>query len=308
MTDPSTTTNHNRLNCSSSHVVFQFYRATIKDSAPIGTVSLDQFFEAIRNPKPHIRETFAQIKQAELDGDNKLKAELKTRLFSFTPAVMIGKRRAYSEIKSFTGLMPLDFDHVDPAEAIELRDHIFNDYPYIIASWLSPSGSGVRALVNIPICQSPDEYKSYFDGLVHYSFLGKYRNFDHAPKNCVLPLFLSYDPEIAIGDCDVQWDQQYHEAKPAIVRQYKYEANPSQVTRIVESAIGKITSNGHPQLRAASFALGGYVGAGYIDLEDAIDLINELIDSNDYLSAKPSVYKKTAKTMITKGITQPLYL
>jgi len=54
--------------------------------------------------------------------------------------------------------------------------------------------------------------------------------------------------------------------------------------------------------------LGGYVGANYIDYNDAITLINRLIDSQSYLSKKPDVYKKTAKTMIDKGINQPTYI
>jgi len=289
-------------------IMFQYYPATIKDASPLGLVSVDAFFKAIQNPKPEIKEVFNQIKEAEQVGDMERKAQLKTKLFSFTPAVIVGKRRAYAEIKSFTGLMPLDFDHLDPKTAQELKEHLFNDFPYIIASWLSPSKCGVRAFVNIPVCGSTDEYKQYFEGLAYHSDLGKYTNFDHAPKNAVLPLFLSYDPDIYFGDCSCIWDTKYNPPKPPPLVQYKYDANPSRVVQITKSAIDKISTNGHPQLRGAAFALGGYVGAGYIGQTEATELINHLIESNSYLSQKPMVYKATAKTMIEKGINQPLYL
>jgi hypothetical protein len=54
--------------------------------------------------------------------------------------------------------------------------------------------------------------------------------------------------------------------------------------------------------------MGGYVGAGYIDQQHAIDAMQQMIDGNGYLSQKASIYKQTAKEMINKGTTQPTYL
>jgi len=328
----------------SQEIKFQYYKANIKDSKPLGFVTLEQFFLAIQDPKPEIKAVFDQIRQAELDGNMELKASLKTSLFSFTPAVIVNEKRCYENITQFTGLMPLDFDHLSPEDAIELKNHVFNDFPYVIAAWLSASKCGVRALVNIPIVSytdeykmyfeglqhhsawlsaskcgvralvnipivsSTDEYKMYFEGLQHHSDLGKYKNFDIAPKNAVLPLFLSHDPDILFGDCHEIWNKKYSPPKPQPKVQYKYDANPQRVYNIIEGAIDKIISNGHPQLRAASFALGGYVGAGYISFSEAENIITNLIDSNAYLSQKSSVYKKTAMSMIKSGTQKPLYL
>jgi hypothetical protein len=292
----------------SNEIKFQYYKANIKDSKPLGTVNLDQFFSAIQNPRPEIKEVFTKIRQAETDGDMQLKSELKTSLYSFTPAVTIKNKRCYDEINHWTGLMPLDFDKMDATEAVELKEHLFYDFPYIIASWLSASKCGVRALVNIPIVDSIDEFKLYFEGLMQFSDIGKYKNFDQAPKNCVLPLFLSYDPEILYGDTEAVWDRTYKEPQYKAKVQYKYEENPNKVYQIIRAAINKINDNGHPQLRAASYALGGYVAAGYLQYNEAVDLIYNLIDSNAYLSQKSPVYKKTSENMIQSGIKDPLYL
>lgn len=292
----------------SSDISFQYYKATIKDSSVAGTVTLDQFFSSIRNPKPHIKQVFDQMDIAVASGNTELKNQLKTHLFSFTPAVQIAGSRKYDNIQNFTGLMPLDFDKLPDNQAVELKEHLFYDYPFIIASWLSASKRGVRALVNIPIVQTVDEYKAYFEGLQHYSDIGKYINFDTAPKNCVLPLFLSYDPDLLSGDTTVVWERKYKPFIPPPVVQYKYDANPNKVYQHIQTAINKIVDNGHPQLRSAAYALGGFVGAGYISKVEAIDLIKNLIDGNSYLSQKADVYKATAKTMINNGLNKSLYL
>ena len=77
---------------------------------------------------------------------------------------------------------------------------------------------------------------------------------------------------------------------------------------LIQRHIDQICDNGHPQLRKAAYSLGGYVGAGYIDLNRAIDFINDAITHNAYLTQKALTYKKTAKTMINKGLLTPLYL
>jgi len=83
-------------------IQFPYYAADIEKTRPLGMVTIYQFFEAIRNPKPHIIETFELIRQAELDGDMARKAELKVKLYSFTPCVIVKNNRSYADIQSFT--------------------------------------------------------------------------------------------------------------------------------------------------------------------------------------------------------------
>lgn len=285
---------------------FNYYAADIKKSAPLGTIDIYQFFNAIREPKPHIIDVYSKIKQAELNGDLGLKAKLKESLFSFTPCVLVNNRRAYADIQSFTGLMVLDFDHITPKHAIEFKEYLFETYHFIIATWLSASKCGVRAMVNIPVVQTVDEFQALYSGMEQT--MNRYEGFDHAPYNPVLPLFLSHDPDIICGDTDVVWNTKYYPVVSKPIEQYKYNENPTKVEKIIKAAIDKIHDNGHPQLRGAAFALGGYVGAGYIDQDSAVQLINNLIRTNSYLSQKPEVYIRTASEMINKGTSNPLYI
>jgi VirE N-terminal domain len=285
---------------------FNYYPANIKQSKPLGSVTLGRALHSIKFPKENIKETFEQIRIADEAGDIKLKGELKCKLYSFTPCVFVEGNRGYKSIKNFTGLLMLDFDHLETQTAIEFKEALFNEYSFIIAAWLSASKHGVRAVVSIPVCTSTDEFKSYFNAIANE--LSIYNGWDYAPKNCCLPLFLSYDPSLLQRTDYTTWTKKFIQAEPPIVKQYIINDKTSNVEKIIFAALQKISSAGHPILRATSFALGGYVSAGYIDENYSIQMINSMIDSHTYLSQKKEIYKSTAKQMILKGKSKPLYL
>lgn len=287
-------------------ITFNYYDADIKSSIPLGNVTLDYFINAIRNPKIDIKHIFERIRIAEEVGDMATKQQLKSKLYSFTPCVYVQGARKYENIKHWTGLLVLDFDHLEVDYAVEFKSYLFNEYKFIIATWLSASRHGVRALVKIPQAQSVEEFKQYFAAIERH--LNCYNGFDKAPKNCILPLFFSYDAEILYRDNAQTWDEKYIEPIPPPVKQYIINDKTSAVERIIAKKINIIVDSGHPQLRAAAYLLGGYVGGGYIDHSDAVSIIHNLIESNAYLSQKASIYKKTAVQMINKGVNQPTYI
>jgi len=288
-------------------MTFNYYPADITKSKPLGTISLDRFIRAIQYPRPEIKSIFEQIRIAEKNKDMKAKADLKTKLYSFTPAVLVNGTRKYKNIVSFTGLLPLDFDHLDFAIAPEFKEYLFETYPWIIAAWLSPSKHGVRALAKITPPESVEEYKHYFAAIEEE--LEQYNGFDTATKNCILPMFLSHDPDLLHRSKHTTWQRKKIPfIPPPRPKQYIITEKTPAIGKIISRKINRIVDNGHPQLRAAAYLLGGYVGAGHIEEQDAIDLITALIDTNFYLSQKPDVYKRTAKEMIIKGQSEPTYL
>lgn len=262
-------------------------------------LSIGQFIQSIRQPKPHIVKIFEELRSA----DEQRKAELKTKLFSFTPAVIVTEKRAYKYIDSFTGLLPLDFDKID--NSLEFKQYLFDEYKFIVACWLSSSKRGVRALVRIPVVNTVDEFKLFFSGLAFY-YMDAYNGFDHATQNPVLPMFQSYDPEILYRENAETWDRIYIKPEPQKREQFKSSQSAEIIVKKITKAVDKISGNGHPQLRAAAYTLGGYVGSGAISYQEAENLMIYLIHSNEYLSIKPSVYIRTAKEMINKGTLQPL--
>lgn len=284
---------------------FNFYPADIKQSKPLGIVRLGYVLNAIKQPKNDIKYIFEQIRLAEEQGDMAKKNELKTKLYSFTPCVQVKQRRKYDDIQSFTGLMVLDFDHLEINHASELKQYLFNQYQFIYATWLSASRHGVRAIINIPICKSVDEFKERFAAIE--KLMGDYIGFDKAPKNCILPMFISYDDKILIRQNPQRYDEKIKNIVPPPVVQYFINDKSSSVEKIIAKKIDAIVDNGHPQLRAAAYLLGGYCGAGYIQTDYAINMIHKMIDCNQYLSQKSPIYKKTAIEMINSGMNQPTY-
>ena len=298
---------------------FQYYTANIKQTTAIGWLSLNMFIQSIKQPKPEICELMLKIQAATLVGDMKLKAQLKTQLFAFTPCVNISQRRRLVDITSFTGLMVLDFDKID--NAAEFKEYLFEQYNFIIAAWISPSKKGVKALVRIPaidvipsdISIAVATFKSFFWGI--YYEMSQYYGFDSTSQNCVLPLFMSWDADILYRNDATEWNIQDVDPKlkyrPAPVEAYKYDYTKKDryyqwSLNNTEKAVNNIVSDGHPQLRAAAFALGGYVGAGYVSRSEAIMFINQLIVQNGYLSKGVKGYQRTAETMIDGGMRKPL--
>ena len=249
-------------------ITFNYYEADIKRSTPLGSVTLEYLINAIRTPKKDIRNVFEEIRIAEENKDMAKKQALKSKLYSFTPCVYVNGPRKYSNIQHWTGLLVLDFDHLASDVAVEFKEYLFNEYKYIITAWLSASRHGVRALVKIPICTSVDEFKQYYAGIERH--LNCYNGFDTAPKNCILPMFISYDADILHRNDAQTWSTKHIEIVRPAVKQYIVDDKTSVIEKIIAKRINTITDTGHIILRATSYLLGGYVGANYIDYNDAI--------------------------------------
>ena len=293
-------------------ILFQYYGSDIRNTTPLGCVSLDYWIQSMVNPKPEFKDIFEKIQIASLSNNKAEKDELKRHLYFFTPAVLVNSKRRYSDINRFTGLLTVDFDGLEIDYAKEFKEALFKEYKFIICSWLSASKKGVRALIKIPISKNVNEFKSYYNAIREE--LSIYNGFDVATQNAVLPMFMSYDTEILFRNDYTEWNKKYTAPEPLKIQQYFVNESNSNIDKIVISGVNKITSNGHPQLRAVAFALGGYISAGYITESNAIQLIENCINNNVYLNRRHNglqmaeVYKTTAKTMILNGQFKPLFI
>lgn len=294
-------------------IYFQYYPAHVNSNRPTGTVSLEEFIESIRNPSQKIIDVFSQISAAAAEGDMKLKDDLKqNNLFYFTPCVYIhnGYPRKYLYIGFFTGLAVMDFDKLDNAPA--LKKFIFDNYKFVICAYLSPSKKGVKFLVKIPVATTVDEFKSFYYGLG--LVFEKFKGWDGTAQNAVLPLFLSYDPDILYrndADTFTTQGQKLNAFKATETAAITIETDDSKKGQVLEKcrkAFEIITDNGHPQVRAAGVALGGYVASGYITHIEAEQFIEQCIRSTPYLQKGIPGYITTARTAIQKGTSSQLFL
>lgn len=292
-------------------VSFQFFAAKIWEAQPLGELTLRQFLDVHKNPKTKTVEVIEQIKEAAKHNDLKLKDSLKqNNLYSFVPSVILDSNgRAYSNIKYFNPVMVCEFDKIDHVK--ELKEQLFNNLKCVVAAWISPSGRGLKLLIRIKKPTSIDNYKEYYCGLAYY--LSQYEGFDSANFNCCLPLFLSYDRDILIREDAEEWTQRG--GKINAFQKYICEVEPNEkitekntakVVSKITFLMNKIVDNGHTQLLSISTLLGGFCGFNLISLEDAEDLICELIENNDYMRKNIKGYCKTAKDMIRRGILSPI--
>lgn len=292
----------------------QFYPASVYETIPIGTCSLNEMLQAIKNPKPEILELFKKIEQASKEGNKKLKDQLKTKLYYFSPCVFTdGKGRKYENIINFTGLLILDFDNLTEELAKELKQFLFDEYKFVIASFLSSSKKGVKVIVRIPVVNSIEEFKSLFYGLsVKMQWI---KGFDGSSQNCLLPNYLTYDYDILIREDAVDFTELgYKEDEFKIVEgvciedlEGVTEEDRCEIYRQVSNMLNTITDNGHFILRSSALLLGGFC-PHYLEFEDARNFILSEIDKHPYLSVKPNTYKKTAIDMIQRGSMAPLLL
>ena len=301
-------------------IKFPYYSGNIKFKECLGLVDLDYFIQSIKNPRPEFSELFEAIKIASKEKNTKLKRSLKQKLYSFTPSVIIpySKGRSYFYVKEYTGLMQIDFDGIETIEkAIELKSHVFNSYKQIVCSFLSPSGAGVKCLMRIKKPVDLEQYKAIHKAMENE--LEQYGYLDTATRNAVLPMFLSRDKDILYRDfykCEIWSKVDY--SKPKYIRLNEHpptsiikNSNNSdlfdKVVRIIKNRFSAILNNGHTQVRSTSLVLGSRVSAGYIDKQDAENLIKNCILSNNYLQKNINGYLKTAYWGIEQGMKSPKY-
>lgn len=295
-------------------IVFPYFPSRVNAVVPLGLVSLQQFLDSHRDPKPKIVKVFESIREATEAGDEELKAELKqNNLYYFTPTVQL-EYRNYESIQAFNPLMVAEYDKVGESRANRLKKAIFERFSSCVCAYLSPSRVGVKFLFRIPTVKTVEEYKEYFYGLAYY--LSQVDGFDEINANPTQPLFISYDTDILIRPQDEVEEWKVRGYKPNSFRMYdgelkEVQASEEERARVfsnIQKAIEKIEDNGHFQVRAAATSIGGYVAAGYVSFEEAEEYIHELIEQNEYLSKGTKGYQRTASEMMQRGMNSPLYL
>lgn len=302
-------------------IMFNYFSGNIKFTRPLGTITLEKFIDAHKNPKRRTSELIKKVQEASEAGDLAAKRAAKHQLFSFVPAALfkLGVGRKYENIETYTGLMQLDFDGIeDYNKAVDLKQYLFTTYQCVVCTYLSPSCKGVKALIRITKPESKEHYHAIYKTVeAEFEQLGY---FDTATKNIVLPLFLSIDSNIYYRDFSeaVPWDQEDwtkpqrnvstpppNFTSPSSKYQNAEEYYKDKTYKLFEKKIFQIDGNGHPQVRSACLVLGSRAGAGYITRAEAEQLAEYCISINGYLNKNTEGYIKTAMWCIGEGYKDP---
>ncbi len=297
---------------------FSLFRGT--NPKTIGTINLSQLVNEIKEPDSvtlralnNIRSLTKELK--DLDNDNELfaekdrtKSKLKEGLRSYSPGGTFKEHKKGDNLITGSGIAILDYDHINDPE--QFRDTMFEYYPFIILSFLSPSKDGVKFLVRIPIVTSPGEFKTYYKTLFDEFCI--YPNLDPSNSDITRFMFTSYDPDIiyrTYNKAEV-WDLK-HTPEPVIKHtpiSYDKDTLSKQqlhVYNIMNRRFRNIVSGErHPKVRGLAVLMGGYVASGIYSESEAVDILVNMIRANSYLNVKAYKYETTVESAIKYGITK----
>lgn len=278
-----------------------------------GVITLGSLLNSIKNPKKNIKELIDEIR---ITFNNSTRSELKSKLPGFTiQSFNDGKRRAYNNIIHFTGLIVLDFDGIDvKSNATELKKFLFQNYPFIIASFISPSGA-VKCIMRIPIAKNLIEYKSYHRAVNEH--FKQYKGWDNTTKNAVLIMFYTYDKNILIREDAIEFNEKIDEN--IVVKNNNFinftptisnnsTINKARVLLYIETIFNGIINNGHPQVIRLSSKLGSFSKFYNLNPIEMQQWMNSNIEKHPYLIKDPNNYKTTAKRFFEEGYLNPLQL
>ena len=212
--------------------------------------------------------------------------------------------RAKHGLTEHSEIATLDFDHVkDP---VFFRNHIFDNYKFVNAAFISPSGDGVKIVVRIPKVNNDTEYKEYYKVLLEYFDDAKS---DESTKDISRICFISYDPDILIrkwSDTSV-FKQNKSTHKKQVENAHKIVIkNKDKSLEIAAKMIRNSVANVdmHFCLLKASRLLGGYVEGKTLDYNTAVKLLVDEIQKKPIKSLDAA--KKTIESGLKYGAYSPL--
>lgn len=225
-------------------------------------------------------------------------------LWSVTFAGTFSYHNKESLIKA-SELAILDFDNVQSPAFF--KQYLFNNYYHILAAWISPSGTGVKAIVRIEKVKNDAEYKEYY-----YSILKYFENAsaDEATIDICRYAFESYDPDLLKRDWDETSVWKDKIKKPEKKAKQKAISKPKNIdnSRILDVASNMIAQsidgNKHFTLLKASRLLGGYIEGCRLDEQIAIDCLETAIQNINIDSFENA--QKAIRSGISYGKLSPI--
>jgi|TARA_R100000479_G_scaffold65066_2_gene30971 hypothetical protein len=228
-------------------------------------------------------------------GDKQKKLQLPVVLFSGTFST-----RRDDDIFEHSRLVVIDLDNVD----VESVKRQLGTDDYVFSCWASPSGNGVKALVQI---SNPERHEDHFRALEKYFEKTYGLEVDGTGKNLSRACFESYDPELI-----VQMGAKVFSAFITDHEATKVEVNEDYVftdymklnlaARMVRRAED---GHRHNTLLKASILCGGYISAGRMEEEEVKRVLFREFSKREFDTHYDPM--ATIADGIAKGKTMPIH-
>lgn len=167
---------------------FSFFRCPVKNTVPQRAITLCEAYQLIRSDS-YKRETDALRTIADKKEVRNFKAEYFNYVcFSGT----FSKRSAHALIQH-SGLMVLDFDHIDDVYGLKRR--LLDDRFFVTQLlFVSPSGDGVKWIISIDL--NKNSHLNWFNAIANYIRLTYGLTIDPTGKDVCRATFLPHDADV----------------------------------------------------------------------------------------------------------------
>lgn len=143
-----------------------------------------------KNPITYLRKSLAENKTEAYDKGKK-------SLLAFTPSASFVGGRKQEFIKDYTGILILDIDKLSP-DQLKQAIHLANQCEYTYASFISPSGNGLKIMVKVNTDKALHKeaflkVQAYYEALLNLQI-------DKSGKDITRLCFYSYDSDLYLNE------------------------------------------------------------------------------------------------------------
>jgi hypothetical protein len=261
--------------------------ASLFDSK-IHEIGVDKALERIKNGNS--KDRVEEVRSGKKDAKKQLPVVLFSGMF---------EQRKDSSLKKHSGFIVLDFDNLTDVEYAKTK-LATDEHSY--ATWISPSGNGVKVLVRVT---NPEHHESHFRALEKYYDKAYGLEIDSTGKNTSRACYESYDPSIVINkDCKkfgaMLSEKSNNQSVVTLGEMTDYMKLNIAATMVREAKDGER----HDKLLRASRLCGGYISAGRMEREVVESVLLREFSRRDYdTEYNPSL---TIKDGINEGMSFPL--
>ena len=227
-------------------------------------------------------------------GDKSIKNSLPIALFS---GVFSGRKD--KDLTEHSGLIVLDFDHINVAEYKPL---IGTD-EYVRACWTSPSGDGLKVLVKV---SNPERHRDHFRALEAYFERTYGLDIDPSGVNESRACYESHDPEMITNPDSRLFGHMVTEtAAPEAPVQREVMTDYEKMDIIVHMIRKAQEGEKHTTLLRAAILCGGYIAAGRMEEDEAVRILMRELERRGTV-ADMDLAKRTIVDGITQGRNMPI--
>lgn len=268
------------------------FKSVFEVGAP-SYITVLQALERIKSGKQSERVTLIR------EGERELKTKLPVVLWSG-----VFESRNDDAITEHSRLIVIDIDHVTTFSSVEEVKSVLCLDQHIVAVWVSPSGDGIKALVNITF---PERHRDHFRALEKY-FETKYGLvIDPSGKNESRACFESYDPDLCIKTA-VPFSNlltEEYERKKQEVTQMEKSTDYHRLNIAAQMIRRAPDGEKHNTLLRAAILCGGYIAAGRMEEDEVFRVLLREIERRDVHSLDSA--KKTITDGIEEGKRKPIH-